>query len=205
MITAIRNNIDNKSINKTIINQKKKWGKKAQLHEYFKRQTSEISHEKTWTWLRKGNFEKETESLLKAAQNNAIMTNSVKERIDQTQQCNRCWLCSDRDETINYIISECSKLEQKEYKTTHNCYKKTGTATGGLENNSIAKIGQNTKKSPGDLRKLALTQTPVVNYQLTLVWNKKNIRYTNIIWLTTWRQTYINIYIYIYVTNKSLN
>ena len=26
---------------------------------------------------------------------------------------------SDRDETVNLIISECSKLEQKEYKTTH--------------------------------------------------------------------------------------
>ena len=29
-------------------------------------------------------------------------------------------LCGDRDETINHIISECSKLAQKEYKTRHN-------------------------------------------------------------------------------------
>ena len=28
-------------------------------------------------------------------------------------------LCDDRDETINHIISECSKLAQKEYKTRH--------------------------------------------------------------------------------------
>ena len=28
-------------------------------------------------------------------------------------------LCGDRDETINYIISECSKLAQKEYKARH--------------------------------------------------------------------------------------
>ena len=28
-------------------------------------------------------------------------------------------LCGDRDETINHIISECSKLAQKEYKTKH--------------------------------------------------------------------------------------
>ena len=27
--------------------------------------------------------------------------------------------CSDRDETINHIINECSKLAQKEYKTGH--------------------------------------------------------------------------------------
>ena len=28
-------------------------------------------------------------------------------------------LCGDRDETIYHIISECSKLAQKEYKTRH--------------------------------------------------------------------------------------
>ena len=34
---------------------------------------------------------------------------------------------------------------------------------------SIIKIGLNTEKSPGDLRRLAATQTPVKNHQLTLV------------------------------------
>ena len=35
--------------------------------------------------------------------------------------------------------------------------------------NCIIKIGQNTEKSPGNLRSLAVTQTPVGNHQLTLV------------------------------------
>ena len=30
-----------------------------------------------------------------------------------------CRLCDDRDETINHIISECSKLALKEYKARH--------------------------------------------------------------------------------------
>ena len=51
-----------------------------------------------------------------AAQNSAIRT---KARIDKTQQNSKCRLCSDRDETINHIISECSKLAQKEYKARH--------------------------------------------------------------------------------------
>ena len=34
---------------------------------------------------------------------------------------------------------------------------------------SIIKIGQNTGKSPGDMRKLAITQIPVKNYQLKRV------------------------------------
>ena len=69
-----------------------------------------------WTWLRNGNLLRETESLLIAAQNNAIRTNHIKERIDKTEQNSRCGLCGDGDETINHIISECSKLAQKEYK-----------------------------------------------------------------------------------------
>ena len=47
------------------------------------------------------------------------MTNHIKARIDKTQQNSKCRLCGDRDETINHIISECSKLAQKEYKARH--------------------------------------------------------------------------------------
>ena len=35
------------------------------------------------------------------------------------QQNSKCWLCGDKDETINHIISECGKLAQKEYTTRH--------------------------------------------------------------------------------------
>ena len=73
----------------------------------------------TRMWLRKWNLKRETESLLIVAQNNVIETNQIKARIDKTQQNSKCSLCSDRDETINHIISEWSKLAQKEYKTRH--------------------------------------------------------------------------------------
>ena len=52
-----------------------------------------------------------------AAQNSAIRTNHIKARIDKTQQNSKSRRCDDGDETINHIISECSKLVQKEYKT----------------------------------------------------------------------------------------
>ena len=92
---------------------------RKQLYGHFKRLIINISFDKTWTWLRKGNFKRETESLLRAAQNNAIRTNHIKARIDKTQQNSKCRLSGDREETINHIISECSKLAQKEYKTRH--------------------------------------------------------------------------------------
>ena len=37
-------------------------------------------------------------------------------------------------------------------------------------NYSIIENGQNIEKSPGDLRRLAVTQTPVRNHQLDLMW-----------------------------------
>ena len=48
-----------------------------------------------------------------ATQNNAIMTNYVEAKIDKTQQDSKCRLCVDRDETMNHIMSEHGKLEQK--------------------------------------------------------------------------------------------
>ena len=103
---------------------KQRWEGK-QLYGRFKRLINNISHQKKkkkknkWTWLRKGNFKRETESLLIAAQDNAIRTNHIKARIDTTQQNSKCRVCGDRDETINHIISECSKLAQKEFKARH--------------------------------------------------------------------------------------
>ena len=58
----------------------------------------------------KGKLYRETESLLKAAENNAKRTNYVKAKIDKTQQNNKYRLCGDRDETIKHMISQCYKL-----------------------------------------------------------------------------------------------
>ena len=46
-------------------------------------------------------------------------------------------------------------------------------------NYDIGIIGQNTEKSPGDLRRLPVTQTPVINHQLKLVW--KSLKWVMII------------------------
>ena len=119
LITTTRSDTDNTKTNRMTISRKQKREEK-QVYGCFKGLISNISHEKTWTWLRKGNLKRETESLLIAAQNNTIKTNHIKTRIDKTQQDSKCRLCGDRDETINPIISECSKFVQKEFKTRHN-------------------------------------------------------------------------------------
>ena len=61
-------------------------------------------------WLRKGNFKREPESLLIAAQNNAIKTNYIKARIDKMQQNSKCRLCGDRwnDQSQNKQMQQTS-------------------------------------------------------------------------------------------------
>ena len=118
LITDTRNDTENTMNKWMTITRKQKWEGK-QLYGRFKRLINNISHDKNWTWLGKGNFKRETESLLIATQDNAVRTNHIKARIDKTQQNSKCRLCGDRDETINHIISECSKLSQREYKARH--------------------------------------------------------------------------------------
>ena len=84
LITAIRNDSDNTMNNRKTTTRKQKWEEK-QLYGRFKRLINNISHQKTWTWLKEGNFKKEIESLLIAAQDNAIRTSRIKTRIDKTQ------------------------------------------------------------------------------------------------------------------------
>ena len=109
LITDNRNDTDNTMDNRMAITKKQKWEEK-QLNGRVKRLINNISHERIWTWLGKENFKRETESLLIAAKNNAVRTNHIKARIDKMQQNSKCMLFGDRDETINHIISECSKL-----------------------------------------------------------------------------------------------
>ena len=43
-------------------------------------------------------------------------------------------------------------------------------STSGGNPNDITEIGQNNEKNPGDLRRLVVTQTPVRDHQVTLLW-----------------------------------
>ena len=114
LITATGNNTDDTRTNRTEITRKQKLEEKQldrRLKWHLTREKVDVA--------KKGNLKRETESILKAAQNDAIRTNHIKARIDKTQQNSRCKLCGDRDEMINHIISKCIKLAQKEYKTRH--------------------------------------------------------------------------------------
>ena len=54
-----------------------------------------------------------------AAQNQSIRTHLVKAKIDKSQGDCLCRMCRKVDESIDHIVSGCSKLAQKEYKSGH--------------------------------------------------------------------------------------
>ena len=56
-----------------------------------------------------------------AAQEQAIRTNKIKAKIDETQENSKCRMCGKAEESVN-VLSECSKLAQKEYKRRHDCF-----------------------------------------------------------------------------------
>ena len=87
-----------------------------------------------------------------------------------------------RDKYLD-LARELKKTMEYESDGDTNCnwysHQKTSIRTGELGNKmtsgehaycSIVKIDQNTEKSPGDLRRLDVTPTPVKDYQLTLAW-----------------------------------
>ena len=48
-----------------------------------------------------------------------MRTNLVKARVDKSQGDSLCRVCRKVDESIDHIVSGCSKLAQKEYKRRH--------------------------------------------------------------------------------------
>ena len=74
-------------------------GRKTTVWLFLAKKKVKIAHEKTGIRLRKENLMRENESLLIAAQNNAIKTNYIKAKIDNKQQNIDCRLCGERDET----------------------------------------------------------------------------------------------------------
>ena len=81
------------------------------------RQTKEVRSDQCWVWLQNGDLKTEAGVLIVAARNQSIRIHLVKAKIDKSQEDSVCRVCGKVDESIYHIVSGCSKLAQKEYKT----------------------------------------------------------------------------------------
>ena len=85
------------------------------LHGQFGRDTD---NKTSWHWLRNGNLKQERVSLLSAAQEQVLNTNSVRE-IYRKDVSNKCRLCGTHVENVLHKVRGSSMLAQKEYKRRH--------------------------------------------------------------------------------------
>ena len=65
---------------------------------------TEVAGAEKRLWLRDGSIKRETESLIMAAQEQAIRTNAIKAKIDETQAESKCRLCAKVGETVRHIV-----------------------------------------------------------------------------------------------------
>ena len=67
--------------------------KEIPLYGQSARQSEDQRKDETWTWLKEEKLKRETESLIIAAQDQAIRTNYVKATIDRSQDDPKCRMC----------------------------------------------------------------------------------------------------------------
>ena len=96
---------------------------KMKLHgDYFKRQNEvpNIDMGQSYAWLHKFQLRFETESLLCAAQEQALATKYVRSKIWKKGKDVNCRLCGEQNETVSHIVSGCKMLAATQYLHRHN-------------------------------------------------------------------------------------
>ena len=88
------------------------------LHRQFRKATEEARGKRSWNWLKKDHLKKEIESTIVAAQDQALCTRNMRSVVYVLNVQSICGVCGPANETFAHIVSECSKLAQKEYKQT---------------------------------------------------------------------------------------
>ena len=97
----------------------KEWKEKA-LHGQYLREVEPVANKSaTFKWIESGMLKKETEGLLVAAQDQALRTNAIKVKIDHQKGSELCRLCGQKEETVDHLVSSCSKIAQTDYKGRH--------------------------------------------------------------------------------------
>ena len=97
-------------------NTQRKLKKRKPPHRQFRKAEEKVRGKGSWDWMKKGYLKKKTESTIVVAQNQAPCTRNMKNVVYGENVQSICRACGVVDKTVTYIVSECSKLVQKEYK-----------------------------------------------------------------------------------------
>ena len=89
------------------------------MDSQFLSQTKDLSSNDTWQWLLRGELKKETEGMIKAAQDQTGRSRDIQRAINVTNISPKCRKYNQKDETINHITSERPELAKNQYKKGH--------------------------------------------------------------------------------------
>ena len=92
------------------------------LHGQYLRnlENQHIDIKSTTSWLSSADLKGPTESLIVAAQDQAISTNYIRNKIWGENIDPKCRLCKVHDETVEHILAGCPLLAKKDYLQRHN-------------------------------------------------------------------------------------
>ena len=100
-------------------NRKVQWQQKILHGQYIRDLPEGTDLVRSWEWMTNADLKPETEALITAAQDQALRTSYVKFHIDRTAETPLCRMCKEKGESVMHILSECTKLAQREYKRRH--------------------------------------------------------------------------------------
>ena len=89
------------------------------LHGSFLKDTEKVSTERTWHWLKGGHLKKETEAIVCAAQEQALLVNSIKKQIVGQDGSPMCTLWGELSETVMHLSRSCPVLTKSKYWILH--------------------------------------------------------------------------------------
>jgi len=78
-----------------------------------------VDIEQSYRWLKSGDIKGEIESTIVAAQDQAVSTNSFKNKIMKEETESKCRLCKQHEEIIDHLTSGCPILAKNEYLMRH--------------------------------------------------------------------------------------
>ena len=97
---------------KELKNCQERWQGRPLHGQYLQDIKDKTDNDITRSWLKNGELKKKAEGFLIAVQDQALRTNVIKAKIDRVPKDSKCRLCKEKDKTIDYLISSCSKIAQ---------------------------------------------------------------------------------------------
>ena len=91
------------------------------LHGQFAARVNnaDVDKKATYHWLISSRLKSETEGCIIAAQDQSLFTKNYQANIMHNGTKAKCRFCADKVETIDQLVSGCSILTPREYKTRH--------------------------------------------------------------------------------------